>query len=573
MLSLKDVDPVTASWIRTVADERAAAAGMRFDVERAEFACNWIEDHCCLYEGERAGQPIELYPAQREFVSRLFGWVFWSDEWGEWVRRFNRAAFWAAKKNGKSPLLAAIGLYLLCGDGEPGQKVYTMAKNGQQAGISQKHAVMMVKQSPALFVEKGGDCKVHNSTLQITHLPTNSVMVVLTGDDTRGAKAKEGLNGSGIIDEVHVVDREMMERTSRMGISRKEPLILSGSTAGDDPSSYGFERFQYGRQVNSGERADLRFLHVEYCVPDNASDADIDRNLDEYGKAANPAWGTIVKPSEFREDWQNSKGKPREVARFKQYRLDLWVGSTNQWLDTVGWAKGTRRFTLADLAGRDCFAAIDLSRTRDLTAFVLMFPFPEEGGEVIRVWPMFWMPEATALERDHLFPFRSWAAGGFITLTQGAVVDYNAVKADIREAITTHKLNVLKLMYDEHYANELTQLLHEGEQLGESRAAGVVAEREAFAQQLMHFTGPCKELERRVSEGLVQHPDNKVLSWQVGHCEVWSDKNQNIRPVKPNPHSGKSVDGVVCMAMEIKEVMAPLADDSNVYDTRDLLIM
>jgi phage terminase large subunit-like protein len=95
--------------------------------------------------------------------------------------------------------------------------------------------------------------------------------------------------------------------------------------------------------VNAGERDDPHFLHVEYCAPDKATDADIDEHLDEYGKAANPAWGTIVKPSEFRADWQRSKGKPREVARFKQYRLNLWVGSTNQWLDTAGGARAARR--------------------------------------------------------------------------------------------------------------------------------------------------------------------------------------------------------------------------------------
>ncbi len=239
------------------------------------------------------------------------------------------------------------------------------------------------------------------------------------------------------------------------------------------------------------------------------------------------------------------------MARFKQYRLNLWVGSTNQWLDSAGWDRGKRKFTLADLAGLDCFAALDLSRTRDLTAFVLMFPWPKDGEEVVRVWPMFWMPEETARERDHLFPFRSWGDGGFISLTKGAMVDYNVVKADIRAAIVEYKLNVSKLMYDEHYANELTQALHEGEEIGTQCVAGVVAEREAFPQSLMHFTGPSKELERRVSAGLVHHPGNPVLSWQVGHCETWSDMNQNIRPVKPKPHSGKSVDGVVCMCMEM----------------------
>jgi hypothetical protein len=57
-------DPETQSWIRNAADERAAAAGIRFDRERGEFVGNWIEEYCFLYEGDRAGEPLELYPAQ-----------------------------------------------------------------------------------------------------------------------------------------------------------------------------------------------------------------------------------------------------------------------------------------------------------------------------------------------------------------------------------------------------------------------------------------------------------------------------------------------------------------------------
>lgn len=545
------IDSETQSWIRNAADERAAKAGMRFDPERASFVCDWIESHCCLYEGEFAGQPMILLPCWRDFFMRLYGWVRWSEEWGQWIRRFTHASFWGAKKNAKTPNCAAHNLYLLCGDGEQGQKVYQAAANGEQAKIAQKHAINMVLQSPRLTA----DCKINNTTLQITHLPTSSVMMILSGDDKRGARAKEGLNGSVSYDEMHVVNREMEERTSRAGISRKEPVNASFSTAGDDPSSVGYQRCEYGRQVNAGERDDPHFLHVEYAAPEKATDADIDAHLDEYGMAANPAWGSIVKPSEFRADWQRSKGKPREVARFKQYRLNLWVGSTNPWLDTVGWTKGRREYTLADLAGRDCYGALDLSRTRDLTAFVLLFPWPEDGAECVRTWPMFWMPEDTAKERDHLFPFKSWAGAGFITLTTGGMVDYGVVKADIRAAVTGHRLNVLNLRYDEHYANELTQALHEGEQLGAEKAAGVLAEREAFGQSLMYFTGPAKELERRVASGLVQHPGNAVMTWQVGHCEVWADRNQNIRPVKPHPGSGKSVDGVVCMCMGISNIM------------------
>lgn len=535
----------TLDWIRNPADEAAYAAGMRFDPERATYTCDWMEEHCYLYEGEKAGMPMILLPCWRDFFSRLYGWVWFSPEWEGWIRRFNRAAFWGAKKNGKSPNCAAHNLHLLCGDGEQGQKVYQAAMNGQQAMIPQKHSINMVRQSPML----SEDCKINNTTMQITHVESNSSLTILAGDDERGAKAKEGLNGSVSYDEMHVVTRAVEERTSRAGISRREPINASFSTAGDDPSSVGYERCAYGRQVNAGERADLRFLHVEFSAPERATVAEIEENLEAYGRAANPAWGTIVKPSEFREDWERSKGKPREVARFKQYRLDMWVGSTNQWLDSAGWDRGAEDFTLANLKGQSCDAGLDLSRTRDLTSCVFSFPEESEG---VRLWPMFWMPEETAKERDAIFPFLSWAAAGFIKLTPGNVVDYAIVEADIRAAVSDNGLSVGKLFFDQHYAEELTQRLCDGD-------AGIGAERVAFPQTLMSFTGPSKEFERRVSAGKVIHPKNGVFTWQAGHCEVKSDMNQNIRPVKPDANTGKSIDGIVAAVMATVEMSADRA--------------
>lgn len=446
-----------------------------------------------------------------------------------------------------SPMCAAINLYLLCADGEKGQKIYQAAKNGDQAKIAQRHAVEMVRQSPEL----SRVCKIHNSTLLIQHAPTRSMLMVLTGDDHRGAKTKEGLNGSVAFDEMHVVDREMYERVSRAGISRREPLVLSYSTAGDDLSSVGYERARYGRQVNSGDRIDSTFLHVEYGVSvPGVSEASIDANLVDFGKQANPAWGTLVKESEFVADWQRSKGNPREVARFKQYRLNMWVGSTYQWLDLSGWEKGAKEFTLDDLRGQDCYGALDLSRTRDMTAFVLMFPEGETEDEIV-MWPMFWLPKARAAALDHLYPYRSWANNGYITITPGDVVDYNAVKADIRQLLKDYKLNLLSLCYDPKYAEEITQQLVDGE----TGAEGLGCERIPFAQSLMHFTGPAKEFERRVSIGAIIHPNNAVMNWQVGHTEVYTDSNNNIRPVKPGVDTGKSIDGVVAAIMATSECM------------------
>lgn len=555
-----------AHRVATAADERAVAAGMRFDGERAAFACDWIEQYCRLYEGDRAGEPFILLPFQRDFFSRLFGWVRWSDEWGGWVRRFTHAGFWSAKKQGKSPMAAAYNLYLLCGDGEPGQKVYMMAGNSKQARIAQTHAVMMVRQSPALDIDRGGDCKVNNTTMDIIHLPSQSKIEVVTGDDKRSADKKHGYNGSVTIDEMHVVNRDMMKAVGRAGISRREPLQTSFSTAGEDVSSVGAERFEYGRQVNRGDRADLHFLHVEYGAPDGATEADIDAHLEAYGRAANPAWGEMIKPSQFRADWEGVKGRPREVALFMMERLSMWVGSTQRWLDAAGWEAGRREFGPADLAGRRCFLGLDLSRTRDMTAAVFVFPWPEDGPECLRVWPLFWLPADRAAALDHLYPYRSWAAAGALTLIPGAVVSYAAIEADILAAISQYNFVVAGLYYDQTYAEDVTQRLAE--------AVGIPAgERVAVPQRINWITALAKEFERRVVAGYVHHAGNPVMTWQVGHCEVVTDRNQNIAPQKPKPDSGKSIDGIAATLDAMAGVINNPESGPVVYSSRPMLIL
>lgn len=524
----------TKDWIRTAADERAALAGFAFDGERGIYVCNWMEQNCYLYEGIGAKLPIVLMPYQREFVMRLYSWVYYSDDWKEWIRRFNRATLIVPKKSGKSPLLAANGLYLCCADGEEGQKVFTSAKNGKQALITQTHAVLMVRQSPAL---RDPVCVINKTTNQITHTPTRSCMVILTGDDTRGAQQNEGINGSVLIDELHVFDREMHTRTKGAGISRKEPLNLAVSTAGDDPSSYGFERVKYGRDVNRGAALDPHALHVEYAAPQDASDEDIAANLEAYATACNPALGYTVRLSELKSDYETSKGKPVEMASFKQYRLDIWVGSKHPWLNIANWNACQRDYGPAFLAGRNAALGLDLSRTRDMTAAVLNFLIDDDGNPTRYLWPMFWLPRKTADARRNLFPYFEWEEKGYLTLTDGNVVDYAAVRSDIVSFVQANGITVDGIFFDQHYAEEMTQAL--ADELG--------CDRTAVSQTLMTLSPLSKEFERGIDAGLVAHPGNAVLDWQIGHVEIIKDTNQNTRPVKPDPNSGKSIDGIMAI--------------------------
>ncbi|MFN9900603.1 MAG: terminase large subunit domain-containing protein, partial [bacterium] len=77
-----------------------------------------------------AGKPMQLMPWQiTDVIEPLFAWV---DDQG--LRRYRRAAIYVSKKNGKSSLMAALVLYFLLADQEPGAAVYGAAVDRLQAG-------------------------------------------------------------------------------------------------------------------------------------------------------------------------------------------------------------------------------------------------------------------------------------------------------------------------------------------------------------------------------------------------------------------------------------------------------
>ncbi|KKM65639.1 hypothetical protein LCGC14_1489260 [marine sediment metagenome] len=573
-------DRLTKRWIRNESDERAAAAGYRFDAERGAWTVWWIERYCRLYQGEWAGEPLvlrgiasvdanvpilmewdqggreasleraeayaEAYAAgeaadwQYDATMRMFGWVKHSERWDREVRRFTEASIWVAKKNKKSPTLAAWGLYMLVGDSEPGQNFYFAAKDGQQAReIAGKHAVEMAMSSPELWQE----LSLNKNSMQLTHEASRSTMRPLSSSNVRTKKSKEGFNGSRGIDEVHVVDRDFMEIISRMGISRSEPMAIEVSTSGDDPDGYGYERFGEATAVLAGKRTNHRLFAMIYAAPQDLADADLDADPVKYGKLANPSWGHTIDEEEYLADYDTSKDSPRKFGRFKMYRLNIWQRSTNPWLRPDDWAQCRQEFTEADLYGRPCGGGLDLARSEDMASFALVFPdeTPGEDDNPVRALWWYWLPEAAVERHGHEVAYAQWAADGWLRVIPGPVIDFSYLERDVVEILGQYDVKCLG--FDEHYAHEFTQRL--------MQQHGYRGELYKFPQTIMGFAGPTAQFERLVIAGKLGHRGNPITSWQAGHVQVWTDANQNMRPVKPKHGDIKKIDGIVASIMAL----------------------
>lgn len=530
------IDIITKDWIRNASDERAARNGCRFDPDRAQWAINWIQKYCRLYEGEYAGQPLVLKDWALEAVSRIFGWVKYSEDWKREIRRFRRGGAWVPKKNKKSPTLAAIGLYLLCGDGEQGQKVFSCARDGKQAMISHQHALEMVRRSPEL----NDECTINMSTGRITHEPSRSFYSVVAGDNIN---SQEGLNGSILVDETHVVDRRLMKVLEYAGISRAEPLQIEFSTAGNNPDGYGREQFVRGLEIESGKKEDEQFFFLAHYADQDVSDEELDKNLMEIGRKANPAWGHTIKADEFRSSYNAAKVSPAKLADFKMYRLNIWQKTASPFIKATDWAACRQEFTEADMAGMPCVAGLDLSKTRDMTALALLFPM---GEEEYRILPYFWMPEQVAHERAHLAPYLDWAKAGLLELTPGGTIEYGHVVSTFRRL--SELFDIAELAYDHKFAEEITQIISEGvtDKSGTVIHPGTGVPRVIVDQKVPTMGPVVEQFERCVIKHTMHHNGHAVLDWQAGHAttrqSLFGKLRMLVKPSGKDDH--RTIDGL-----------------------------
>jgi phage terminase large subunit-like protein len=563
-------DRLTRLWTRNRSDEIAVANGCWFDVTRAAWTVWWIERYCRLYEGEWAGENMLVRSGcpdvdcqiledwddggeqmsiaradrysqwvadgnrgdwQYECFMRLFGWARHSKRWNRSIRRFNSASIWIPKKQKKSPSLAAIGVYLICGDGESGAKSFGCAKDGNQAGIAMAHALAMIEQSPELSAE----CKINRNEKSIEHLPTRSKYKPLSSANERVRTSKEGINGNILIDETHVVDRDFVSIVSRAGISRAEPLHIEVSTAGNNPDGYGKERQDYARKVVSGDKPNDRMFVAIYEAPQDLSDESLEADPVKYGKLANPAWGHTAHEEEFLDDYEQSKQSLTELGNFKMYRLNIWQHSSSPWVKLEDW-DGCRG-ELSDWSKADAVGGgIDLGGRDDFACWALAARFPidtdDEGNTVYRYEGFVKAFIGDDVKRDITkLPFSTFVARNELVVSPYPVRELKRTLVEV-----CHRHNVHSVGYDPHGAQQLAEDL---------KTENIQAL--SFSQSPHMFNEPIRDLTAAIIASRFTHDGNNMLRWCVNNAVV--KQSSGLKRMFDKDSAAEKIDPVVALTM------------------------
>lgn len=522
-------DTTTTRWIRNAADEYAVSRGCRFDERRAEHPVEFFRRYLRHSKGEWAGKPFEPIEWQSQHLLQpLFGWLR-----PDGTRRFREAYTEIPKKNGKSTLAAGVGLYLEFGDGEPGAEVYSVATKREQAAIVHSEAVNMVMQSPDLRKS----CHINRSSWRIAYRDS---YYDARASDGHGI---EGVNAHGIVaDELHAwKDRKFYNALKYAGRARQQPLLFMITTAGDDITGVCYELHEYALAVHRGDVLDDRFFSLVYA----AANTD-DWTTEDAWRKANPSIDVTLKVDDFADDVAQAKRLPSLQSVFRRYRLNQWIVAGDPWLDRHEWDGCGSDFTLEDLRGQECYAALDLSVSHDMSALALWFPEAEDeaGDYPGSLLCYFFLPEETIKNPGKPEEFRIWNRQGHLSSTPGNTIDYSYLE---RQVEYVHAIcPIVEIAYDPYQAEKTTNDL--SERLGIPRFK--------YPQTITHMAEPSAEFERLILKRKLRHNRNPVLSWQAAHVQV-HELNGLKRPIKPKKGDVRKIDGIVAAVMALGRAMDP----------------
>lgn len=320
-----------------------------------------------MTKGSQAGRPIVLRPWQRDLLRSL-------------VLSGARRAYWQIpRKNGKSLLGSLIALHGLCGDGEEGSEVYSLAGSREQAGIVFGEARRQVELGPLSRVLT---CYRN----EIVHRASGSRYKALAAE----AGLHEGLNPHLVVlDEAHVLgsDRRLFDVMSLGMGAREAPLMLAITTPGvrygrDGHDSLAWTLYEMARRQERGETDDPAFFAKVWEAPPGS-----DVHDEEAWAAANPGLGDFLSIEDMR-----AAARTTPENEFRTKRMGQWVASQEAWLPAGTWSDC--EVLDAPPAGTRVVLGFDGSKSRDSTALVGATVEPNPQLFVVQVWerPTFAVP-------------------------------------------------------------------------------------------------------------------------------------------------------------------------------------
>ena len=492
-----------------------------FSEGRGEHAISFIESFCRHYEGEHAGELVKLELWQKAFVQNVFGWI----ESATGYRRFREYALEVPRKHGKSFLSGCIATYMLVADGEPGAQCYSAANKLDQAKIVYTVTKNIIAQSSELAA------LVKSTREGLYFGMTRSIMKPLPNE----SKSLDGLNiHFACIDEIHESrDRNLYDVLKQGCKARRQPLIGCITTSGFFREGLYDALHEYWTNVANGIIKDDRIFPVIYKLEDEADWTDESKWI-----VANPGLGTIKSLQQLRDDVERAKNDDSYRPTLLVKDFNIKQSQSRAWLPfdvLVNEEVVEQSYLDRSYAIGGC----DLSATVDMTCATLLIRKPND--ENVYVLQQYFLPQSKIDKIEAMTsqeaPYKIWAERGWLTICEGAQVNYSDVTQWFVSMVKDHNIRPLWICYDRALA---------GYWVEEMESYGFNMEK--TAQGPYTWSQPMKEMGAAFEMHRVIYQNNPILRWCLSNTAVKSlnkDGIETIQPVKIQQQ--RRIDGVVSL--------------------------
>lgn len=505
-----------------------------FDIERANQPIEFIERFCKHSKSKWIGKPVKLELFQKAQLQAIYGFVH--KETG--LRRCREVFTLVGRKNGKSTLKAATGVYMMVGDGEGGSEVYSLATKKDQARIVFTEAVNMVAQSPCLSKH------IKKRKTDLYFPITFSKFEPLSSD----SNSLDGLNVHyGIIDELHAIkDRNLYDVIKQAMTAREQPILDIITTAGFVRECIYDSIYDYACNVLDGFVEDERFLAFIYELDDREEWTDF-----RMWEKANPGLGTIKSYEELAANVERAKNDPDFLPTVltKDFNVRDTVAGT--WL-TFDQINNTETFDIEELKGSYAIGGADLSSTTDLSCATLLIMKPNSDKKYC-IQQCFLPAELLEQRvREDKIPYDKWAQRGLLTLCEGNKINYSDITAWFKKMYEQYQIIPLWIGYDpwnaQYWIQEMKDLNF-----------NMIEVRQGFKT----LSQPMKELAADLMAKRINYNNNPILKWCLTNVNVKRDDNDNIKPIK-GKNQRQRIDGAVSLLIAYTVLFNNLQDYLNI---------
>jgi len=508
---------------------------IRVDFTDAHKRIKFIETKCKHFEAPFAGKPFILMLFQKAFIESIYIFKIYDEEMEKWVKKHTDNLLLVARKNGKTPLIAALNLSeFFCGP--TGTKILCSGNDYEQASLMFDACNAMREENPALtkVTRKNlrgiyfGNPRQKKTKGKFSYQNKGSIRKI-----SSRTGFKEGRNiRVGAVDEVH----ELQDNTSVMPIrqalsTQDDPLYFEITTEGFINDGYLDQRLKEARQVLNGELERSRWNIWLYTQD---SETEIWQDEKAWLKS-NPGLGVIKKRSFLRGMVDEARTNTATRAFVLAKDFNIKQNTATAWLMPED-IRNEETFNLEEF--RNCFAigAVDLSRSGDLASARAIIM--RKGDQKKYTVQKYFVPEAKidTLPRQEKEMFESWVKQGFITISPGNENDFSLVTEWFVKLFKDYGIRMYKVGYDKwgavYWKNEMEDLGFDCVRIDQSFGS---------------MSEPMKLVEADLKSKLLIYNNNPIDKWCLENTALKMNSNYEIMPAKIQGQDEKKIDGAVTM--------------------------